>query len=73
MNKFKELKMLIKQKQEGLTDPKARRKAKQEAQAEMNKKYGYGWRWENDDRKCPPHEDPTSPYYGHINGEFWMD
>lgn len=69
----KELKALIKQKQEGLTELKELRKAKQEAQKEINNKYGHGWRLGSNNSKCAPHDDPTSPYYGHVNGEHWMD
>jgi len=70
----KELKALIKEKKEGLTDPKALRRAKQLAQEEINKKYGHGWRFGGaSNSRCASHEDPTSAYYGHVNGEHWMD
>jgi len=48
--------------------------AQETARREANAKYGHGWRHEpQPNGKTPPHEDETSPYYGHVHGEHWME
>lgn len=48
--------------------------AQQNARQEANTKYGHGWRLGvNNHDSNRPHEDPTNSYYGHENGEHWMD
>ena len=53
---------------------KATHVAQQTARQEANSKHGHGWRNNPQPQgNTPAHEDETSPYYGHINGEHWMD
>jgi len=48
--------------------------AQERARQEANSKHGHGWRLTPcEEGKTPPHEDETSPYYGHQHGEHWMD
>ena len=71
----KELRALIRDKKAevpNLSD-KEGRKIVQKCREEINKKYGHGWRFGNTQQSDRPCDDPTSPYYGHENGEFWMD
>lgn len=82
------IKAKIKELPADLTDEerkKAENRTVDECRGEMNRRHGKGWR-DRDIGKprhihggskisdhYPSHEDPTSPYYGHVNGEYWMD
>lgn len=69
----KELKQLIREKQVGCATDKEKRVAEEQARAEINKKYGHGWKFGifNDGSKTKSSE--PSYYYGHRFGEHWMD
>ena len=70
----KELAILIKTKKAEIPDitKKQENIIVETSRQEINLKYGKGWR-DSLNQTIRPCDDETSPYYGHENGEYWMD